>query len=254
MSDRFVGVLVAVFFIVVAIPAMGGVVRVSGDTITFEAGSDEVNVVVVNPRGSAFDPGSGQFVTGATITDGGTHIPTAVAPCRVLAGTAICETGGINRAVVHAGNKNDVISLTFNIDSPPMQIIVDGGLGDDTITGGSTDDILDGGSGNDTINGDLGDDTINGGLGDDTINGGPGRDHLFGNAGKDEINGDANEDEIDGGIGDDTIDGGQGADVIRGDLGGDRITANDGFVDNINCGVGIDRVIRDANDVLKRCE
>ena len=42
--------------------------------------------------------------------------------------------------------------------------------------------------------------------------------------------------EIDGGIGDDTI------------------ATKDGFVDNVNCGLGKDKLTRDGNDTVKRCE
>ncbi len=254
MNYRFVGALV-VLFLVAAIPAFGGVVSISGDAIVFEARSDEVNTLILNPRGAAFDQSNGQFVTGVTIKDNGTSLPTAVAPCRVLAGTAICEGTGIFRAVIRLGNQSDSVLYEFaSFEDPIVSMNVDGGLGADTITGGPGADTLDGGAGDDTINGGGGDDQINGGLGVDTINGGPGRDHLFGNAGGDFINGDGDNDEIDGGIGDDTINGGQGADVIRGDSGVDHIASKDGFVDNINCGLGKDVLTRDSNDTIKRCE
>lgn len=252
MRYRFAGALIAVFFMLAAMPAAGGTVSVNGDAIVFDAGSDEVNTIVVNGNGAAFD-GTNGFVTGVTIDDTTTNL-TAVAPCRVLTGTAICEVQGIARAIIRTGNRNDTVRLSFGGEGPLLRMIVDGGLGDDTITGGPAGDTLDGGAGNDRIDGGEGDDVINGGLGDDTINGGRNDDRLFGNAGKDVINGDIGADEIDGGIGDDTIDGGQGADVIRGDLGGDRIASRDGFIDNINCGVGRDTATTDGNDVLKRCE
>lgn len=252
MNYRFVGSLV-VLFMVAAIPAFGGVVSISGDAIVFEAGSGEVNELVVNGRGSVFDQSTGQFVTGVTIHDIAT-VETALAPCRRLVGGVVCEVSGIGRAVIHLGNKNDSVRLDFIGEGPLLSMNVDGGLDDDTINGGPAADTLDGGAGTDTINGGGGDDQITGGLGVDTINGGPGRDHLFGNAGGDTINGDGENDEIDGGIGDDTIDGGQGADVIRGDSGVDTIDSKDGFVDNVNCGLGKDKLTRDGNDSVKRCE
>jgi Ca2+-binding RTX toxin-like protein len=236
-------------------PVFGGVVSVSGDTIVFDAGSGEVNTLIINPQGAAFDISTSQFVTGVTIRDNGTSLPTAVAPCRVLAGTAICEGPGIFQAVIRLGNQNDSVGFELgSFEDPILRMIVEGGLGDDTITGGSGADNLDGGAGRDTINGEDGNDFITGGLDDDTINGGRGTDHLFGNLGKDVINGDADNDEIDGGVGDDTINGGQGADVIRGDSGVDTIASKDGFVDNVNCGLGKDKLTRDGNDSVKRCE
>lgn len=252
MNYRIAGAL-GLLFMVVAMPVIGGVVSVSGDAIVFEAGSGEVNTLVVNGRGSAFDPSTGQFITGVTIVDSTTP-PAVLAPCRVLTGTAICEVTVISRAVIHLGNRNDSVRLDFNGDGPLLRMNVEGGLDDDTIIGGPAADTLDGGAGTDTIDGGEGDDLITGGLGDDTINGGRGKDHLFGNAGKDVVNGDGENDEIDGGIGDDTINGGQGSDVIRGDAGADRIASQDGFVDNVNCGLGIDSLTRDGNDTVKRCE
>jgi Ca2+-binding RTX toxin-like protein len=252
MNYRFVGALVFLF-VVTAVPAFGGTVSINGDAIVFEAGSDQENVLIVNGRGAAFDPNTGQFVTGVTIQDLN-QTPTALAPCRALVGAVVCEVTGISRAVIHLGNKNDSVRLDFNGEGPLLRMNVDGGLGDDTINGGPAADTLDGGAGTDTINGGGGDDFITGGLGLDTINGGPGRDHLFGNAGGDIIHGDGDNDEIDGGVGDDTIDGGQGADVIRGDSGGDTIDSKDGFVDTVNCGLGKDKLTRDGNDSVKRCE
>jgi Ca2+-binding RTX toxin-like protein len=236
---------------VAAVPAFGGVVSVNGDAIVFEAGSDEVNTLVVNGSGSVFDPSGGPAILGVTISDSTSNLIVR-APCRVVLGTAVCEVTGIFRAVIHLGNRNDRVSQ-FGTGSV-LQMNVDGGLGDDTIIGGSLADTLDGGAGTDTIDGGDGDDLITGGLGDDTLNGGRGKDRLFGNAGKDVVHGDGDNDEIDGGIGDDTIDGGQGSDVIRGDTGADRIASKDGFVDNVNCGLGQDVLTRDSNDTIKRCE
>ena len=252
MKSRIAGALVFLFAFA-AMPAMGGTVSVSGDAIVFEAGSGEENALVVNGRGSAFDQSTSQFLIGPTIVDTN-QIPTAIAPCRVLLGTAICDVPGISRAVIRLGNKNDSVRLDIVGEETPLSMNVDGGLDDDTINGGPAADTLDGGAGTDTINGGDGDDLITGGLGVDTINGGSGKDRLFGNAGGDVINGGGENDEIDGGIGDDTLDGGQGADVIRGESGGDTITAKDGFTDNINCGVGRDKLTRDGNDTVKRCE
>ena len=250
MNYRFVGALV-VLFMVAAVPAFGGVVSISGNAIVFEAGSDEVNTLVVNGLGGVFDPSGGPTITGVTISDSTTNIIVR-SPCRVVLGTAVCEVDGIFRAVIHLGNRNDRVSQFESNNVLDMD--VDGGLGDDTIIGGSRADKLDGGAGTDTIDGGDGDDLLTGGLGDDTLNGGRGKDRLFGNAGKDVINGDGDNDEIDGGIGDDNINGGQGSDVIRGDTGEDRIASLDGFVDNVNCGLGKDSLTRDNNDTVKRCE
>jgi Ca2+-binding RTX toxin-like protein len=252
MNNRFAGSLV-ILCMAAAMPAAAGVVSVSGNAVVFEAGPNQVNTLVINRRGSAFDPSTGQTITGVTIHDSTANI-LVQAPCRVFLGTAVCDVQQIDTAVIHLGDGNDRVSQTPNFGGPLLRMIVEGGFGDDTITGGPAGDSLDGGAGNDRIDGDDGDDTITGGLGDDTINGGRNNDHLFGNAGKDVINGDIGDDEIDGGIGDDTIDGGQGKDVIRGDAGGDRVASRDGFIDNVNCGIGNDTLNGDANDIVKRCD
>jgi hypothetical protein len=59
---------------------------------------------------------------------------------------------------------------------------------------------------------------------------------------------------IDGGSGGDVLTGGPLADTIRGGDGDDRIFARDGVVDTIDCGVGDDRAVVDANDVVTNCE
>ena len=88
--------------------------------------------------------------------------------------------------------------------------------------------------------GTAGDDTLTGYAYDDTIVGGAGADTIF------------------GGYGNDAITGGPGRDVINGDsvtgsiaaYGNDVIDARDGEVDDVTCGVGTDRVIADADDVV----
>lgn len=250
MKNRFAGALV-ILCTVAAMPAAGGLVSISGNSIVFEAGSDQVNTLLINPNSGGFDQSTGEVVNGISINDSTSSL-VAQAPCRVLVGTAVCPRTGIDTAVIRLGNLNDRVSQQAGGDV--LRMIVEGGFGDDTITGGPGPDLLDGGAGNDRIDGGAGDDRIEGGLGDDTINGGQNKDHLFGGSGKDVINGDSGDDEIDGGLGDDSIDGGQGADVIRGDAGGDRVASRDGFIDNINCGLGQDSLTRDANDVVKRCD
>jgi len=96
-----------------------------------------------------------------------------------------------------------------------------------------------------------GDDVIQGGEGNDVVNGGPGND------------------DVDASFGDDVIDPGPGRDTVFADLrggdcgplwckdpyGNDVVNARDGEVDSIDCGVGTDKVIADADDVVNaNCE
>ncbi len=107
----------------------------------------------------------------------------------------------------------------------------------DTLKGGRGDDVLRGRGGNDRLSGGSGDDLIAGDSGNDRISGGSGDDTLLGGAGRDRIN---------GGSGKDTISGGNGNDII---------SAADGFVDEITCGAGRDRVTADREDSVDRdCE
>jgi Ca2+-binding RTX toxin-like protein len=236
------------------IGAFAGEVRVVGDTIIFDAGIGEVNTVTINPRGSAFDPSTGQFITGLTITDSTTAMVVRP-PCRNVAGTALCEDfSAIARAVIKLGNKNDSVKEDVPFGGPVLPMTVDGGPGDDTITGSPAADTLNGGDGNDVIDGGDGDDVITGGFGDDHLTGGNGNDTIRGNAGNDLIDGGDGDDDIDGGIGDDRIIGGKGKDILNGGPGDDTIDARDGEVDTINCGLGRDTLIRDSNDIFSRCE
>ena len=73
--------------------------------------------------------------------------------------------------------------------APLINLIVDGGAGNDTIIGGDGNDILMGGDGNDTIIGGRGSDTIFGGDGDDVFvwNPGDGSDVIDGQSGTDTL-------------------------------------------------------------------
>lgn len=73
LHDTFAAALVVAAFVYALIgiprPALAGVVRVEGSAVVFKAGNNEVNTVVVNARGSAFDQATGQFVQGFTVRD-----------------------------------------------------------------------------------------------------------------------------------------------------------------------------------------
>jgi len=85
-----------------------------------------------------------------------------------------------------------------------------------------------------------------------------GNDTLTGYSFDDVIVGGAGADLVFGGYGNDTITGGPGSDVVHGDsvtgsiaaYGNDVIDVRDGEMDDVTCGVGADRVVADANDVV----
>jgi hemolysin type calcium-binding protein len=107
-----------------------------------------------------------------------------------------------------------------------------------------------GNQGPSTLIGNGGDDTLIGNDYDDSVDGGPGNDH------------------VEGGMGNDVVTGGPGQDIIYGDatassctwyscqipFGNDVINARDGEQDNIDCGIGTDKAIVDAIDVVANCE
>ncbi|HEX6701213.1 MAG TPA: hypothetical protein VF101_10825 [Gaiellaceae bacterium] len=98
----------------------------------------------------------------------------------------------------------------------------------------------------DTIRGTPYLDLIRGLGGDDRIAGGDGHDEIAGGRGDDWISGGLYGDVLVGGAGRDRIDGGPGPDLIR---------VRDGERDVVRCGLGSDRVLADARDVVARdCE
>jgi hypothetical protein len=95
--------------------------------------------------------------------------------------------------------------------------------GDDEILAGNGIENIDGGPGNDTLTG---------GFNHDTVTGGPGRDNIYA--------------DITGSY--------CGIFSCQIPFGNDTVNANDGEVDNIDCGVGTDTANVDAADIVANCE
>jgi hypothetical protein len=106
-------------------------------------------------------------------------------------------------------------------------------------------------------------------IGPSTIVGKGGNDDLGGLDEEETIDGGAGNDRITGGFGNDTLTGGPGADTIFGDdtgsycgiyscqlpFGNDTINVRDGEADNVDCGVGTDKVVADSIDTIApNCE
>ena len=120
----------------------------------------------------------------------------------------------------------------------------------------------------DSLNGGPGDDLVIGRAGNDRITGGPGFDYVIGNEGNDRIFGGPDNDDVRGAFGDDTIYGGDaqdflfpgpGQDTVSGGEGDDYVDSEDGAVDSVSCGPGLDdevsadptdQVSADCEDVL----
>jgi Ca2+-binding RTX toxin-like protein len=117
----------------------------------------------------------------------------------------------------------DVVDVWANLDEGPSTISTRGG--DDRVIGGNAAETIDAGAG---------DDRVEGGFGDDAILGGPGKDTIY----ADKVGSNCGLFEsCDVPVGNDTID------------------ARDGEVDTIDCGVGADRAVVDAADVVAaNCE
>lgn len=73
---------------------------------------------------------------------------------------------------------------------------------------------------------------------------------VIGSALDDQIDGDDNAQTIFGGDGNDIISGGGGRDRLSGDGGDDTITAADNKTDVVNCGAGLDSVLKDRLDLI----
>jgi Ca2+-binding RTX toxin-like protein len=126
--------------------------------------------------------GSNVFrILGSTSADTATATSTSVS-----VGSTVADFSGIERLIVHGEGGNDVISVTSV--AAGMNVVVDGGADNDTITVSSSvtaSTLLFGGSGNDTLNGGDGVDVLHGNEGNDTLNGGRGSDELIGGIGND---------------------------------------------------------------------
>jgi len=141
---------------------------------------------------------------------------------------------------LRSGDGDDTITVAPNVK---VNIVVDAGAGDDTVTTGAGNDRVDGGLGNDRIatgavvvhSTEAGDVlTIDAGAGDDVVYGGDGADRLLGGDGVDFIEGGRGNDELDGGAGHDMLSGGLDDDTLRGGQGDDAVYTGAGkdTVDN----------------------
>jgi Ca2+-binding RTX toxin-like protein len=160
-----------------------------------------------------------------------------------------------------------------------------GGPGNDKFFGGAGNERLSGGEGEDEIHGEAGDDIdldgdqqfdkiygeegndleLDGDRGNDLLYGGPGNDGsapTSDNLRNRGLRGEGGENQVYGNEGADTIDAQTAVDLagarehIFGGDGNDTITAADGLVDEIDCGLGLDTVVSYDRrlDVLVDCE
>jgi Ca2+-binding RTX toxin-like protein len=171
------------------------------DTLTGGAGNDQVfgqagdDRMIWNPGdgsdllegGAGIDTAEVNGGNGAevfTITANGTRVRFD----RVSPAPFSLDIGTTEKLVLNANGGDDTITAGNGL-SPLIQLTLDGGAGNDTITGGDGNDTLIGGDGNDVINGGRGNDTASLGTGDDLFvwNPGDGSDVVDGGAGFDTL-------------------------------------------------------------------
>jgi Ca2+-binding RTX toxin-like protein len=145
----------------------------NGDNTDLNEGGNGIDIVEVNGANAGDN---------FTITPNGSRVRfdrTNLIPFSIDIGTS-------ENLVVNANGGDDTFTASNGLASL-INIAVDGGAGNDTITGGDGNDRLVGGDGNDLINGGRGNDAANLGAGDDTFvwNPGDGSDIVEGQDGHD---------------------------------------------------------------------
>ena len=131
-----------------------------GDDTDVNDGGDDVDTVEVN---------GGNGAEAFTATANGTRVRFD----RVTPAPFSIDIGTSEKLTLNANGGDDTFSATGNL-APLIQIIVDGGAGNDTLSGSNGPDVLVGGDGNDFVDGRQGNDTGMLGAGDDTFQWDPG--------------------------------------------------------------------------------
>ena len=159
--------------------ALGGVDKISIGELT---GTDVKLVAIDLAAAIGGAAGDGKFDT-VTVdgTNAGNNINLA------LAGTTISVTGLSAKVTVDHADATDTLTINAlggndRIDASKLtvgaiQLVVDGGAGNDTILGGQGNDTILGGDGNDSVFGDDGNDIAFLGAGDDRFRWAPGDDN-----------------------------------------------------------------------------
>src|SRR5689334_10398770 len=171
------------------------------DTLTGGAGDDQVfgeagnDTMIWNP-GDGTDLFEGGDGTDTAVVNGGngsetfaiTANGTRVRFDRLTPAPFTIDIGTTENLVLHAGGGDDVITASNGL-ATLINLTLDGGDGNDTITGGDGNDLLIGGAGDDVVIGGRGADTAQLGDGNDTFiwNPGDGNDTVDGGAGTDTL-------------------------------------------------------------------
>ena len=192
----------------------------------------EVHQLASDPKSVSVDGTGGDDLITVSVSDPGVAWVTVNGRRRDYA------LRGAPALVVLARGGDDVVRVS---GAARLEVLVNGGGGDDRLTGAAGDEILVGGPGDDVLEGGAGDDVVDGGTGDDVVALGSGRDQADGGEGRDLLMGDDGDDYLQGGRGDDILQGAGGNDVLYGLDGRDRLTGGDGD-DYLDGGTGGDDV------------
>ena len=213
-----------------------GSLSISGDALGFASGSEvvEVNGGRGNDTITINDINNVGFFVLRVNGDAGTDTITGAGA--LIGNVPVIIDGGLGDDTLTGTTGRDSILGSEGVDT------IDAREGADTVSGGDGDDIIAGGDGNDTLRGDAGNDSVVGGLGNDLLEGGFGNDTLFGSDGNDTAIGSFGDDILNGMAGDDSLMGMLGRDSILGGNGDD--TLDGGRDDDLMVGQG-------GNDVLR---
>ena len=143
---------------------------------------------------------------------------------------------------LRVGAGEDVVEVAPNVR---VNIVVDGGDGDDDITlQGSGNSRIDGGDGDDHVDlsASSGRNDVFGNTGNDGIVGGNGADVLYGGDGNDVIDGGDGTNYLEGGKGDDEFDAATGKNMVSGGQGDDGIVSGSTQGNSVYLGAGDDTV------------
>lgn len=176
----------------IAVTARGGADNISVGDLT-GTNTNDVAIDLAGTPGANLGDGQADTVTVNGTAGNDTVQVTGSAGSIAITGVAASVTiagaeGANDRLVIETLGGNDVITAA-GLAAGAVQLTIDGGAGNDTITGSQGDDILLGGDGNDTVVGGRGSGVAFLGNGNDTFiwNPGDGSDVVEGQAGTDTL-------------------------------------------------------------------
>ena len=214
------------------------------------AGSD----VVVTATARNIGPDRGTGTTVSVQVAGASQVLSASGPCTVTGPTVSCAVGDL----ASAGTFSTLLTVRMPASGPVSVKAAATAAQPDPDTGNNsaTASAQVAGSGQPTPQPQPEACSIvrNGTAQANVFTGSANGDRISGKGGNDRIDGRAGQDCLSGGKGNDRLIGGDDADQVLGGAGKDRISVRDGVADRVNCGLGLDTVIADRMDSVRKCE